>query len=87
MTRAIRQVAGTMFLAVLPCLALAQDVPPPTSPAPTSSPPAPSAQDKQEARPTGLPAKIAWTFNFDAGWGSFGFANSLFTQPQGTGRR
>ena len=26
-------------------------------------------KDQTEARPTGLPAKISWTFNLDAGWG------------------
>ena len=36
----------------------------------------------QEARPTGLPAGIDWTFNFDAAWGSFGFAHSLYTNPK-----
>jgi len=88
MTRAIRQVACIMCFAVLPGLARAQDGPPPASPAPPSPPPAPPAQDrqdKQEPRPTGLPTKIAWTFNVDAGWGSFGFANSLFTNPKEPG--
>src|SRR5262245_31338235 len=33
-------------------------------------------------RPTGLPSRIEWTFNFDAGWGTFGFANSLFQNPK-----
>ena len=33
-------------------------------------------------RPTGLPPRIEWTFNFDAGWGTFGFANSLFDNPK-----
>jgi hypothetical protein len=32
-------------------------------------------------RPTGLPKKFKWTFNFDAGAGAFGFANSLYTNP------
>jgi len=32
-----------------------------------------------EARPTGLPSKVTWNFNFDAGLGMFGFANSLYT--------
>src|SRR5262245_28822354 len=39
-------------------------------------------QDKQDERPTGLPGGITWTFNFDAGWGTFGFANSLFQNPK-----
>ena len=37
------------------------------------------------AKPTGLPAKVDWTFNLDAGWGSFGFANSLFDNPKEPG--
>jgi hypothetical protein len=48
-----------------------------------------SPQDKpppqSEQRPTGLPAPITWTFNFDAGWGTFGFANSLFNNPKEPG--
>ncbi len=36
-----------------------------------------SAQAKDE-RSTGLPKGIQWTFNFDAGFGAFGFANSLY---------
>ena len=48
------------------------------------APVAARAQD-QEARPTGLPARLQWTFNFDAGWGNFGFANSLFTNPKEPG--
>ena len=37
------------------------------------------------AKPTGLPASVDWTFNFDAGWGTFGFANSLFDNPKEPG--
>jgi hypothetical protein len=35
--------------------------------------------EKKEERSTGLPGLGKWTFNFDAGWGSFGFGNSLYT--------
>jgi hypothetical protein len=37
-----------------------------------------------EAEPTipGLPAGLQWTFNLDATAGSFGFANSLYTDPK-----
>jgi hypothetical protein len=35
-----------------------------------------------EENPTGLPRGVAWKFNFDATWGSFGFANSLFQNPK-----
>lgn len=31
-----------------------------------------------EARPTGLPKGVQWTFNIDAGIGAFGFGNSLY---------
>jgi Alginate export len=34
---------------------------------------------EEEKRSTGLPTKPRWTFNFDAGFGSFGFAHSLYT--------
>jgi len=40
------------------------------------------APDKPEERPTGLPSKVTWKFNFDAGWGGFGFANSLYQDPK-----
>jgi hypothetical protein len=46
--------------------------------------PAPAPQEQQE-RPTGLPSGIDWTFNLDAGWGTFGFANSLFINPREPG--
>jgi hypothetical protein len=39
----------------------------------------------EEERPTGLPSRVTWTFNFDAGWGTFGFANSLFDNPKEPG--
>ena len=32
--------------------------------------------------PPGFPAGLDWKFNFSAGWGSFGFANSLYTNPK-----
>ena len=34
----------------------------------------------QDAEPP--PSNPQWTVHFDAGWGSFGFANSLFTNPR-----
>ncbi len=45
----------------------------------------PEQAKQEEERPTGLPSRVKWTFNFDAGWGSFGFANSLFTNPKEPG--
>jgi hypothetical protein len=45
--------------------------------------PAPAtAQDpppQQQERPSGLPSRVSWTFNLDAGFGAFGFLNSLYT--------
>ncbi len=55
----------------------------------TTVPVSARAQDPAPAQPeersTGLPAKLKWTFNFDAGWGNFGFANSLFNSPKNPG--
>jgi hypothetical protein len=45
----------------------------------TKPQPAPDTPEKKEERPTGLPKSVKWTFNFDAAWGTFGFANSLYT--------
>ena len=50
---------------------------------------APAPQDKpaegEQERSTGLPPRVTWTFNFDAGWGNFGFGNSLFNNPKEPG--
>ena len=35
---------------------------------------------ESDARSTGLPNKVQWKFNLDAGVGGFGFANSLYTE-------
>ena len=43
------------------------------------------AAPPQEPRDTGLPKRIKWTFTFDAGWGTFGFANSLYDNPKEPG--
>jgi hypothetical protein len=51
---------------------------------PQEPPPQPPTA-KAEERSTGLPSPIKWTFNFDAGWGTFGFANSLFLDPKDPG--
>jgi hypothetical protein len=56
----------------------------PSPAAAQDSSPAPSTQ-QEEARSTGLPSDMEWTFNFDAGWGTFGFANSLFNNPKEPG--
>jgi hypothetical protein len=38
--------------------------------------------EPSDARQTGLPPGVTWTFSFDATWGTFGFANSLFENPK-----
>ena len=45
----------------------------------------PAKPEEKQERPTGLPSPIKWTFNFDAGWGTFGFANSLYVNPKDPG--
>jgi Alginate export len=45
--------------------------------------PAPAAaQAAPDDNPTGLPGGVEWKFNFDATWGTFGFANSLYQNPK-----
>jgi hypothetical protein len=62
------------FLALTPSFARAQD-PPPQNADP----------NQEKERSTGLPPSVKWTFNFDAGWGTFGFANSLYNNPKEPG--
>ena len=69
MTRGVWFLLASMILPA-PVAGRAQDPAPPPQP---------------EARSTGLPGKLQWTFNFDAGWGNFGFANSLFKNPKDPG--
>jgi hypothetical protein len=52
--------------------------------APQATPQVPPT-DQAEAQPTGLPANVTWTFNLDAGWGTFGFANSYYNNPKAPG--
>lgn len=68
-------VLSIVLFVVAPTPARAQD------PAPAPDPPA--TQEKE--RTTGLPSTIKWTFNLDAGWGTFGFANSLYNNPKEPG--
>jgi Alginate export len=77
MTRSAHGVLFTSFLLLTPTAVRAQEVPQDT--------PAPTAGQEEQARPTGLPSRIKWSFNLDAGWGSFGFANSLFINPREPG--
>jgi len=70
MCRPTTHAARWLFLQLIllvPLVASAQDAPKP---------------EKLEERATGLPPTITWKFNFEAGWGSFGFANSLYQDPK-----
>src|SRR6185295_800552 len=42
----------------------------------------PDGQEQEKEKSTGLPKRIDWTFNFDAGWSTFGFGNALFNNPR-----
>jgi len=79
MTHPVWQLLLISVLALIPTALRAQEAAP--------SPPDPPAQGdkKQEERSTGLPSGIDWKFNFDAGWGTFGFANSLYNNPKDPG--
>ena len=75
----VRLLILSLFLlafVVLPCTASAQD--------PPATPQDKPAEPPQE-RTDGLPSKMKWTFNFNAGWGTFGFANSLYDNPKEPG--
>jgi hypothetical protein len=66
---------GSILVLLVPAIAGGQDAPVPADQ---------SANQEQE-RSTGLPPRVKWTFNFDAGWGTFGFANSLYDNPKEPG--
>ncbi len=75
-TRTILIVVSVLVAVLMPIAVRAQDRAPGP---PQETPPQP------EERPTGLPTPIKWTFNFDAGWGTFGFGNSLYDNPKEPG--
>ncbi len=69
-----------MRLGHIPLLAIAVWLWTP-APAAAQTPAQGSSQTKEEP-PLGLPRGVDWKFNFDASWGTFGFANSLFQNPK-----
>src|SRR5436190_13918517 len=75
MTRLVREISLMSVLVVTAVAARAQEATPDPLP----------AEKKQEERSTGLPSAIEWKFNFEAGWGTFGFANSLYHNPKDPG--
>ena len=78
------QARRLMMFRAVPCLLAVLWVASPAI-ARAQDPPAETPEKNTEERPTGLPARIKWTFNFDAGWGTFGFANSLYNNPKDPG--
>lgn len=73
MTHATRATLFVLSLTLAPFVARAQDQ--------TQT----SAQGNPERKEIGLPSKVKWPFNLDAGWGTFGFGNSLFDNPKERG--
>jgi hypothetical protein len=74
MFRRATGVIGAVLLLIISTYIRAQET--------TCEPPADMQKadtQEKEKRPTGLPKKLKWTFNFDAAWGAFGFGNSLYT--------
>jgi hypothetical protein len=69
----LKTCAAIVLWGIVAASATAQE--PAPTPTPTPAPP-------EEERTTGLPHKGTWTFNFDAGVGGFGFANSLYTNAR-----
>jgi hypothetical protein len=73
-------VVATSIVSVagMPAVATAQT-------APQEKPDVKPAETPEPQSGTGLPSGIKWTFHFDAGWGTFGFANSLYIDPKDPG--
>jgi hypothetical protein len=81
MNRALRNTLFISLIVLAPAVLRAQD----TAAKPADQADAKTDGDAKEARSTGLPSQIKWVVNMDAGWGSFGFANSLFNNPKEPG--
>src|SRR5688572_10854168 len=70
MTRTTRATLFILSVSLAPCVARAQDQAQATP------------QGRPERKEIGLPSKVTWPFNLDAGWGTFGFGNSLYDNPK-----
>ena len=68
-----------LTIRTIPCLLAAVLLTAPTV-AHAQAPPDASAQGGTNS--AGLPSRVEWTFNLDAGWGTFGFGNSLYDNPK-----
>lgn len=77
MDQMLRRLCLVSWILLLPVGAGAQTIPTP--------PPSETPKTEQQERSTGLPTRLTWTFNFDAGWGTFGFGNSLYRNPREPG--
>jgi hypothetical protein len=77
MARGVYRLFFLSLVVLVPSAVRAQDV--------ATNQPADAQKPQEDVRPTGLPKKITWTFNMDAGWGTFGFGNSLYTNPHEPG--
>jgi hypothetical protein len=68
-----------LAIRLIPCLLAAVLL---TAPAVVHAQTAGQTQEPADANSMGLPSRVDWTFNLDAGWGTFGFGNSLFDNPK-----
>ena len=68
-----------LTIRTIPCLLAAVLLTAPTV-AHAQAPPDADAQGGTNS--AGLPSRVQWTFNLDAGWGTFGFGNSLYDNPK-----
>ena len=76
-------IRAAWFVSAVLLTAAAVDAQGPADLPPASA--APVSTDQEPERSTGLPSRIKWTFNLDAGWGNAGFANSLYDNPKEPG--
>ena len=76
MSNRIAGLIGAALMLIAATHIRAQETTP--APAATESADTQGKQEKKEER-SGFPQRVKLKFNFDAGWGTFGFGNSLYT--------